>query len=182
MDEPPLEVRMQAVRLLVLDVDGVLTDGAIEYADSPGEPKRFDVRDGFGLRLWRESGRHCAVVTGRKSAAVARRCEELGIAPVVQAARDKSEPFRRVLAECGVAAAQVCTVGDDWPDAPMLLASGVSAAPADARAEIRELVDFVAPSPGGRGAVRDVIERLLRAQNAWDALVAPFKRPATSRP
>lgn len=170
--------RAAGIRLLVLDVDGVLTDGGIVYDSAGREIKAFSVRDGFGIRLWLEAGRQAAVITGRQSAVVAGRCRELGIATVIQGAVDKAPAFRQLLADTRLEPAAVCAMGDDLPDLPLLLASGLGAAPADADDWVRRRAHWVSSRPGGRGAVRELIEALLDAQGDWAGIVARFSQSA----
>jgi 3-deoxy-D-manno-octulosonate 8-phosphate phosphatase (KDO 8-P phosphatase) len=169
-----LAARAAAIELLLLDVDGVLTDGSVIYADDGTELKRFHVRDGSGLKLWRLAGKRAAIVSGRKSAAVERRAAELGINPVLQGRDDKLAAFAAVLAATGLRAEQVCAVGDDLPDVPVLRRCGVSVAVADACAEARAAAAYVTATPGGRGAVREAIEWLLKLQGRWDEAVASY--------
>lgn len=175
---PDVAARCEPIELLVVDVDGVLTDGVIAIDDNGVETKHFHVRDGSALVWWRKAGKRAAILSGRRAAAVDRRAEELGIAPVIQGAPRKAEPFRTLLAELGVDAQAVCYVGDDLPDLPVLHAVGLAACPADAAAEVREAVHLVTRAPGGRGAVREVIETILKHQGVWEGIVAPFRVPA----
>ena len=163
------------VTLLLLDVDGVLTDGGIVYADDGVEIKRFHVRDGSGLKLWQLAGKRAAIVSGRTSPVVDIRAAELGVGPVLQGRADKVPAFEEVLAATGLRAEQVCAVGDDLPDLPVLLRAGLAVAVADACPEVRAAADYVTAVPGGRGAVRDAIEWLLKLQGRWDGLVARFR-------
>ena len=167
--------RAARVELLLLDVDGVLTDGSIVYADDGTELKRFHVRDGSGLKLWRLAGKRAAIVSGRKSAAVERRAAELGIAPVLQGRDDKLAAFAEVLAATGLTAEQVCAVGDDLPDLPVLRRAGVAVAVADACPEVRAAADSVTMTPGGRGAVREAVEWLLKLRGEWDRVTDEFR-------
>jgi 3-deoxy-D-manno-octulosonate 8-phosphate phosphatase (KDO 8-P phosphatase) len=159
------------IRLLLLDVDGVLTDGRVVYTDAGQEIKSFHVRDGSGLKYWRQSGKRVAILSGRSSPAVTRRAAELGINPVVQGADEKLPAFQRILKETGLQADQVCAIGDDLPDLPVLQHSGLAVAVADAAAEVRRLAHFVTTVPGGQGAVREAIEWLMRGQGTWDSVV-----------
>jgi 3-deoxy-D-manno-octulosonate 8-phosphate phosphatase (KDO 8-P phosphatase) len=170
-----LAQRCARIELLILDVDGVLTDGRIIYADNGVELKEFHVRDGSGLALWRRAGRRAAIITGRTSPVVVQRAAELGLAPVVQGAADKLTAFRAVLADVGIAAEQVCAVGDDLPDLPVLVNCGLAVAVADACAEVRGAAHYVAGQPGGRGAVRETIELILQAQGLWQGIVESFR-------
>ena len=165
-----------SIRLLVLDVDGVLTDGRITLDGAHPEPKTFHVRDGLAIRQWITHGGRVAVVTGRSSPGVRARAAELGIDPVVQGAGDKAEALARVLAATGIPAAETAAMGDDLPDLPMLRAVGRPLAPADAVDEVRSAAAWTSASPGGHGAVREAIEHLMRASGAWDAVVASFDR------
>jgi 3-deoxy-D-manno-octulosonate 8-phosphate phosphatase (KDO 8-P phosphatase) len=166
-----LSTRAARIELLLLDVDGVLTDGSIIYADE-GEWKRFHVRDGSGLKFWRESGKRAAILSGRTSHAVTRRAAELGIDPVIQGRSEKLPGLEELLRATGLAAEQVCAVGDDLPDLPVLRRTGLAIAVADACREVREAADYITAAPGGRGAVRDAIEWLMNLQGTWDGVLA----------
>lgn len=159
------------VRLLLLDVDGVLTDGSITYSSSGDELKTFHVRDGSAVKLWVQAGHTVAVLSGRSSAAVARRAAELGVRVVLQGYADKAAGFAEILAQTGVDAQDVAAVGDDLPDLAVFARAGVRFAVADAVPEVRAAADRVTMAPGGRGAVREVVETLLKAQGRWAALV-----------
>jgi 3-deoxy-D-manno-octulosonate 8-phosphate phosphatase (KDO 8-P phosphatase) len=167
--------RCARIELLVLDVDGVLTDGSITYTDGGVEIKAFHVRDGSGLKLWQRQGRRAAVISGRSSRAVAVRAAELGIDPVIQGAPDKLAAYRQLLAGVGVGPERVCFVGDDLPDLPPLCNCGLAVAVADACPEVRAEAHYVTRAPGGRGAVREVIELLLRSQGRWQAVVEGYR-------
>jgi 3-deoxy-D-manno-octulosonate 8-phosphate phosphatase (KDO 8-P phosphatase) len=166
-----LQDRCAAIEWLVLDVDGVLTDGGIVYGSGGLELKQFHVHDGTGIKLWHQAGKHSALITGRESPVVALRAAELGVDRVFQGVGDKLSAFRRLLAEAGVSSEAVCYVGDDLPDLPPLLHCGLAVAPADCCAEARSVAHYVTPHAGGRGTVRDTIELILRCQGAWQRLV-----------
>jgi 3-deoxy-D-manno-octulosonate 8-phosphate phosphatase (KDO 8-P phosphatase) len=166
-----LSSRAAKIELLLLDVDGVLTDGSILYG-AEEELKRFHVRDGSGLKFWRESGKRAAILSGRSSAAVLRRAAELGISPVMQGRSEKLPAFWDLIASTGSSPDRICAVGDDLPDLPVLSRCGVSIAVADACAELKAAADYVTAAPGGRGAVREAIEWLMKLQGTWDAVVA----------
>ncbi len=170
-----LDERCSRVELLVLDVDGVLTAGRIVYSDRGEEIKAFHVRDGSGLKIWTSLGKRAAIISGRRSPAVQRRAAELGVTPVHQGVEDKAAALAAVLAELGLTADRACCVGDDLPDVPLLRRCGLAVAVADACPEAREDAHFVTAAPGGRGAVREVIERVLRAQGRWQAVVARYR-------
>jgi 3-deoxy-D-manno-octulosonate 8-phosphate phosphatase (KDO 8-P phosphatase) len=167
-----LAERAAAIRLLVLDVDGVLTDGRITYTADAVEVKSFHVRDGSGIKFWQRFGGRVAIVSGRASKAVELRAAELGVTSVVQGAADKAAALETVLATNGLRAGEACAVGDDLPDLPLLRACGLAVAVADACPEARAAAHYVTRAAGGRGAVREVIELLLRARGTWDRLVA----------
>jgi 3-deoxy-D-manno-octulosonate 8-phosphate phosphatase (KDO 8-P phosphatase) len=167
--------RYARIELLLLDVDGVLTDGRIVYTDAGEELKAFHVRDGSGLKLWQRSGKRAAILSGRTSPTVTRRAGELGIDLVVQGAGEKLPALRRILQETGLQPDQVCAVGDDLPDLPVLLACGLAVAVADAVAELKAAADYVTTRPGGQGAVREAIEWLMRGQGTWNAAVDPMR-------
>lgn len=159
--------RAAKVRLLVLDVDGVLTDGCLLYGPAGEEVKRFHVRDGFALVAARGAGLAVAVISGRASAAVTRRMAELGVDEVHQGVDDKRRCLDEVRTRLGIARGQVAAMGDDLPDLPLLREAGLALAPADAAAEIRRVAHWTSRHPGGRGAVREAVEMLLGARKAW---------------
>jgi 3-deoxy-D-manno-octulosonate 8-phosphate phosphatase (KDO 8-P phosphatase) len=177
-EEQGLAARCGPIELLLVDVDGVLTDGVIAIDDRGVETKHFHVHDGTALSLWRKAGKRAAILSGRWAPLVNRRAAELGIAPVIQGVSRKGEPFRTLLGQMGLDARQVCYVGDDLADLPVLLAVGLAACPADALPEVRERVHLVTRAPGGRGAIREVVEAILKHQGAWDALVSSYHQPA----
>jgi 3-deoxy-D-manno-octulosonate 8-phosphate phosphatase (KDO 8-P phosphatase) len=166
-----LAERCASIKLLVLDVDGVLTDGSIVYAGAEVEVKTFHVRDGSGLKLWQQEGKQAALISGRRSAAVERRAAELGITPVVQGVGDKLAAFRQLLAATGRTPDEVCALGDDVLDLPLLRRAGLAIAVADACSEVRQVAHHVTQAPGGRGAVREAIELILRCQGAWQRVL-----------
>jgi 3-deoxy-D-manno-octulosonate 8-phosphate phosphatase (KDO 8-P phosphatase) len=170
-----LSDRCARIELLVLDVDGVLTDGSIVYADDGVEIKAFHVRDGSGLKLWQREGKRAAVISGRQSRAVEVRAAELGIDPVVQGTPDKLAAYRQLLAAARLAPEQVCFVGDDLPDLPLLCNCGLAVAVADACPEVRAEAHYVTRAPGGRGAVREAIELILRRQGRWQRVVERYR-------
>jgi YrbI family 3-deoxy-D-manno-octulosonate 8-phosphate phosphatase len=164
-----LQQRCRPIDLLVLDVDGVLTDGRIVYGSEGLEVKAFHVRDGSGLKLWHRAGRRSALITGRTSEVVAVRARELGVATVIQGAADKWPAFCEVLAKSRTAPEAVCYVGDDVPDLEPMRHSGLAVAVADACPEVRACAHYVTRAAGGAGAVREAIQLLLRCQGAWQA-------------
>jgi 3-deoxy-D-manno-octulosonate 8-phosphate phosphatase (KDO 8-P phosphatase) len=173
-----LQERCAGIELLVLDVDGVLTDGRIIYADDGTEVKHFHVRDGAGLKLWEHAGKQAAVITGRTSRVVVVRAAEIGIRHVVQGAVEKLPSYRQVLETTGCRPEQVCYVGDDVPDIPLLRRCGLAVAVADACTDVFADVHYVTRTPGGGGAVREVIELILRCQGHWQRLLERYRDPA----
>ena len=168
--------RARQVRLLLLDVDGVLTDGTITYGTDGIETKSFHTLDGLGLKLLQESGVAAGIITARTSEAVLRRARELGFAHVVQGAADKLAAFEAILRETGLRPPQTAYMGDDWMDLPLLNRVGLAAAPANAVAEVRQRVHYTTERTGGRGAVREVCDLLLEAQSNLERLFARFDR------
>jgi len=170
-----LAERCARIELLVVDVDGVLTDGAIIYGDNDVEVKAFHVRDGSGLKIWQRAGKRASLITGRSSRVVEMRAAELGIAPVFQGAADKLPVYRALLKETGLQPGQACYLGDDVPDLPVLLSCGLAAAVADACTEVRAVAHYVTRAAGGRGAVREVVELILRCQGSWQTIVETIR-------
>jgi len=166
--------RLRAIRLLVVDVDGVLTDGVIALDDRGVETKHFSVKDGSAIRLWRKSGGRVAILSGRKAECVDRRASELGIHPVIQGSAAKGDDLAAILRDLGEPAESTLYMGDDWADLPAIHAAGVSACPADAADEVRAAVDLVTTRAGGRGAVREIVERVLKERGELADLIASF--------
>lgn len=160
-----LNEKAQKIRMLIMDVDGVLTDGRIFYSTDGIESIAFFVRDGFGLRMAHQAGLLTAIITGRVSGAVTHRAKELGISEVYQGAVNKLDVYEALLQRYGLTDEAAAYVGDDLNDLPVLDRVGLSAAPADAAAEVRAAVAFVTTQRGGRGAVREVIDVILKAQS-----------------
>jgi 3-deoxy-D-manno-octulosonate 8-phosphate phosphatase (KDO 8-P phosphatase) len=160
----PPPARLAALRLVAMDVDGVLTDGGIWYTDRGDELKRFDVRDGQGLVLLREAGVVTAVVTRRRSEIVERRARELGIAEVHQEATDKAAVVQRLMARHAVRPAEACYVGDDVGDLPAMALVGLAVAVADAVPAVVKAAAYVTRGAGGRGAIRELCDLILSAK------------------
>jgi len=167
-------VGAEAVRAVICDVDGVLTDGGIILCDDGTEAKRFHVWDGTGIKYLLRSGIEVAFLTGRESPVVVRRARELGVRHVRQGAKDKLPAYEELLAAMGVGDAEVCYVGDDLPDIPVMQRAGFAVAVSNAREEVRAVADHVTAAPGGQGAVRELAEFVLKAQGKWAALVARY--------
>ncbi len=176
--------RLERVRLLVLDVDGVLTDGTLIYSADGEDKKRFSVRDGLAIRLLLKAGIQIAVITGRSSEAVNTRCSELGVRSelIVLGSRDKGVDLDRIegLLDIGDKA-EIAVMGDDLPDLPLLARAGFAACPADAVPEVVAACDLVCGAMGGRGAVRELAELLLKAQGKWMEQVGDWVTPGMQR-
>jgi 3-deoxy-D-manno-octulosonate 8-phosphate phosphatase (KDO 8-P phosphatase) len=173
-----LAARCAPIELLVVDVDGVLTDGAIVIDDHGVESKHFHVRDGLAYSLWHRAGKQSAILSGRKAQVVEHRAAELKIGYLVQGLAEKGEPFRGLIAELGLDTRQVCFVGDDLVDLPVLRAAGLAVCPSDAAAEVKSAVHLVTGAIGGRGVVREVVEVILKAQGLWHSLCNSDHAPA----
>jgi 3-deoxy-D-manno-octulosonate 8-phosphate phosphatase (KDO 8-P phosphatase) len=170
-----LTTRIAPIELLVLDVDGVLTDGRIIYADDGQEIKAFHVRDGAAIKWWREAGKRVAIISGRSSPAVRQRARELAIDAVIQGVSGKLSALRSLLTGMELRPEQVCAVGDDLPDLPVMKNVGLAVAVADASPQVRQDAHMVTTAAGGRGAVREVIEVLLGGQGVWQAIVDRYR-------
>lgn len=166
--------RAKAIRLMVFDVDGVLTNGRLYFSDQGVEIKAFHTLDGHGLKMLRDSGVEVAILTARKSDIVARRARELGISRVVQGAADKRAAFEVLLAECNLAPEHAGYIGDDVVDLPVLLRCGFAASVPDAPEAVRMRVHFVTSAAGGNGAVRELCEFIMQSQGTLDAVLAPY--------
>jgi 3-deoxy-D-manno-octulosonate 8-phosphate phosphatase (KDO 8-P phosphatase) len=153
--------KLRRIKVLLLDVDGVLTDGGIHYSASGDEAKKFNTQDGFGIVKLQQAGIKVGIITGRTSEIVKRRAEELGIDEVHQSLEEKVLAYEGILARLNVRDADVAYVGDDEPDLPILRRAGFSAAPADAADVVRRSVDYRCKRNGGSGAVREVIDLIL---------------------
>ena len=166
-----LHTRARRIRLLLFDVDGVLTDGTVFLHGDGYESKGFFIRDGAAIIWARQAGLEVGLLSGRPSPATTRRADELGISIVIQGGPDKRQPFAQLLTSRGFAADEVAYMGDDLLDLPVLMQVGLSAAPADAASDVKARVHWVSARDGGRGAVRDLIELVLRAREEWLPLV-----------
>ena len=170
--------RARGIRLLILDVDGVLTDGRL-YFDAKGETlKVFHVRDGHGIKMAQRGGIEVAMVSGRRSDAAFHRARELGVTRFYEGVRDKVAILEELLAALNLTPPQVAAVGDELVDLPLFHRVGLGAAVADAVPEVRAAAHWVTTLPGGQGAVREVCDLLLKAQGRWEELVRPWQEPA----
>ncbi|MBW1850438.1 MAG: HAD hydrolase family protein [Deltaproteobacteria bacterium] len=169
-----MEEKAARIKMLFLDVDGVLTDGGITINPQGDEIKTFDVKDGQGLKMLASSGVEVIFVSGRKSQVLEHRARDLGIDGLYQAVDDKKALCRQLIAENGLKKEQVCSMGDDLPDLAMFSESGLCIAVADAVREVRGAADLITRCKGGRGAVREACEWLLKCQGKWDDALAAF--------
>jgi len=169
-----MEKKAAAIRLVILDVDGVLTDGRILINDRGEESKSLSVKDGLGLKMLMQAGIEVILITGRRSSALDHRAGELGIDGVYQGVSDKAALCKTILEEKGLRKAQTCSVGDDLPDLAMFSETGLAVAVADASPEVKAAADLVTVSRGGFGAVRELCERLLKCQGKWEIALAEF--------
>jgi len=169
-----MEERLSKIRLLLLDVDGVLTDGGITLNDAGEQTKTFHVRDGHGMKLLQRIGVRIGIITGRSSQVVEHRMRELGVDLVFQGVRDKLEPFERICSDLQLENDQVAYLGDDVVDLPILRRVGFAATVADACEEIKPYVHYVTRCAGGRGAVREICDLIIRAQGKWDEVMARY--------
>lgn len=171
---PDLLLKAQNVRVLFLDVDGVLTDGGLLFSEQGETLKRFNTLDGHGIKLLQKAGITTAVVTGRDSAPLRLRLQQLGVTHVRYGTEDKFPAAQSILDELGLDWSQAAAMGDDWPDLPMLSRSALASAPSNAHAECLAIADFVAPYAGGQGAVRAVCDLLLVATGAYRRLLEAY--------
>ena len=173
-DVSTIERRASHIKLLLMDCDGVLTDGRLWLLENGGEQKSFNTKDGLGFELLRRAGVRSGIITGRTSQALARRADELGIEFLRQGDEQKLNAFEKVLAEAKLDESRVAYIGDDLSDIPLMKRCELSVAVADAVEETRSVAHYVTQAKGGRGAVREVIEMILKSQGLWNDLVEPY--------
>ena len=173
--DPGARQRAARVRLLAMDVDGTLTEGGLLIGADAEVAKAFSVRDGFGLTLLCRAGIELVLITGRQSAIVERRATDLGIVRVHQSVKDKLAMLQHVCRECSIGLDEAAFIGDDWPDLPPMSACGLAAAPADAVEEVRRAAHWVAGTPAGKGAVRELAMFILDAQGRREDLLAQYR-------
>jgi 3-deoxy-D-manno-octulosonate 8-phosphate phosphatase (KDO 8-P phosphatase) len=162
---------IKQIKMVLLDVDGVLTSGDIIYSDNGEQIKVFNVKDGVGIRLLREAGLEVGIVTGRKGQALRHRCENLGIDLIFDGIRRKDQVLEAITARTGIAREAMAYVGDDLPDLPIMKRVGLSVAVADAHEILRQQAHITTRARGGKGAVREISEAILKAQGVWDDLI-----------
>jgi len=168
------DVRYNSLRLLLLDVDGVLTDGRIVFDSNGVETKAFDVKDGHGLKLLQRAGLKVGIITGRSSEVVSRRAAELEIDIVYQGVKDKLVPYEELLRSLNLSDEQVAYVGDDIVDLPVMRRVGFAATVADAVDEVFPFAHYVSRRPGGRGAVREICDHILRNSGRWEEVTRRY--------
>jgi 3-deoxy-D-manno-octulosonate 8-phosphate phosphatase (KDO 8-P phosphatase) len=174
--------RASDIRLIVSDVDGVLTDGKIVYVTDGNEIKAFNVRDGLGVKLVQKVGITVALLTSRRSPALERRARELGVTELLQGAGNKLEELERLAHRLGVTFDQILYAGDDLPDLGPMLRCAISAAPADASPEVLAAATWKLTAGGGAGAFRELVERLLRERGDWETLIGEFTSGQSASP
>ncbi len=170
-----IKEKLQKVKMLILDVDGVMTDGRIIMDNKGREMKNFDVRDGHGLKIIQRYGIKVALLTGRQSKVVEHRAKDLEINDVYQSVFNKKDVFEKILEKHKLAASAVAFLGDDIVDIPVLKRVGFSAAVADALDVVKQSVDYITVNRGGHGAVREICEMILQAQGKWPEIAAKYE-------
>ncbi len=176
MHSTDLDERIKRIKLLIVDNDGVLTDGRIIYGDYGDELKFFDVQDGFGLGLLHRAGFKIVMISGKKSRINPRRAKDLKIDKIYQNAFDKLKVFHKVIKKFKVTPEQVCYVGDDLIDLPVLTRVGFAVAVANAVEEVKKAVHYCTHKSGGRGAVREVVDLILKSQGRWENATEKYFR------
>lgn len=169
-----VERRARRIKLLLMDCDGVLTDGRLELLENGDEQKTFHARDGQGISLFHRAGLKTGIISGRTSSAVERRARDLGMSYVRQDARDKIKALEEIMAEAGVSLDECAYIGDDVADIPVMLRVEFAVAVADAVVETRQAAHYITELKGGHGAVREVCDLILKAQGHWHGLMKGF--------
>ena len=165
---------LKQIKILLLDVDGVLTDGSIIYNDQGIETKAFNAKDGLGIRLLMEAGIKVGIVTGRRSEVLVNRCNDLGIKYLFDNVKDKGEMLELISSKTGIAPENTAFMGDDLIDLPLMMKVGFSAAVADAAEPVKNRASYISSAKGGRGAVREVCEMILKAHGLWENIQKRF--------
>ena len=174
MTESEVQSRAARIKLFLMDCDGVLTDGRIWVLESGEDQKAFNTRDGLGLEIFHRAGLKSGVISGRVSSALDRRAQKLGMSYVRQGCVEKEQAFAEIVADAGLTNEEVAFAGDDLNDIPLMRKSGLALAVADAASETRAAAHYITQAPGGRGAVREMVELILKAQGRWDDLVRHY--------
>ncbi len=173
-DLSAIERRASRIKLLLMDCDGVLTDGRLWLLEEDGEQKSFNTHDGLGLTLFHRAGLRSGIISGRSSPAVQRRASELGVQFVRQGNADKRAAFEEIIRAAGISEDEVAFVGDDLPDIPLMRRSELAVAVADATEETLLAAHYVTRAEGGRGAIREVVELILKAQGRWHDVIEEY--------
>jgi len=176
MIDSEVQSRAARIKLFLMDCDGVLTDGRIWVLESGEDQKAFNTRDGLGLELLHRAGLKSGVISGSVSSALSRRAEKLGMSYVRQGCENKEQAFAEIVADAGVINEEVAFAGDDLNDIPLMLKSGLALAVADAAIETRNHAHYVTEASGGHGAVREIVELILKSQDHWDDLIEGYLR------
>ena len=169
-----MKAQLSQIKLLLLDVDGVLTNGQITYTDSGAQVKSFNSKDGLGIRLLMDAGIQVGIVTGRTSGALRHRCENLGLDLLFDGIKDKSKSIETISQQMGIAPEKMAFMGDDLIDLPAMTRVGFSVAVADAVPEVRQQADFITRAKGGQGAVREFCELILKSNGLWDKILESY--------
>lgn len=169
-----LQERARAVKMILMDADGVLTDGKIIFFSGGHEAKMFDSKDGVGIKLAQRAGLKTGVISGRESEALLRRCEELGMDEIHQHVFEKLEAYDEIKERLGLTDGDICFIGDDLVDAPVLKRAGLAVTVADGHPALEPIVSYVTQRPGGSGAVREVIDLVIKAQGKWGEIVGRY--------
>ncbi len=176
LETDDLNRRAKPIKLLLMDCDGVLTDGQLELLENGDEQKTFHARDGQGISLFHRAGWKTGIISGRTSSAVERRAQDLRMAYVRQYAKDKIEALEEIMAAAGVSADECAYIGDDVADIPVMRRVGFAVAVADAVEETKQAAHYVTELKGGRGAVREVADLILKAQGLWEELMKHYRQ------
>ncbi|MBT3176469.1 MAG: HAD-IIIA family hydrolase [Desulfobacula sp.] len=169
-----MKTKLAHIKLLLLDVDGVLTDGGITYSDSGEQIKTFNSKDGFGIRLLMDSGIQVGIITGRKSKALEYRCKNLGITLLFDGIKDKSKALDKIRSQTKIMPDQIAFVGDDLMDIPVMKMVGVSFCVSDACQEVKNHSEIITKQKGGHGAVREICESILKSQGLWETILNKY--------
>ncbi len=171
-----IEKKLQDIQLLLLDVDGVLTDGSINYDNNGNEIKTFSVKDGLGIRMLKDSGIDVGIITGRSSEALLHRCKNLKIEHIFDGISDKEKALKEILVKFDLNADNTCFIGDDFPDIPAMKRVGLSVAVGDAHNELKKIADITTKANGGKGAVREICERILSSKNLLSGIIERYSK------
>jgi len=174
--ESSIATKAQKIKLLICDVDGVLSDGKVYFSNQGDELKNFNIKDGLGIKLLQNAGIKVAIITGRESQIVAHRAKELGINILFQGRSDKRATFQEIIDSLSLSAEEVAHIGDDLPDLPLMKKAGLGLCVNDAHSFVKQNADWVASKNGGQGAVREAADMLLQAQGKLDDILSSYLR------